>query len=42
MKKKLISIFLCAIISLSLVGCGFADGFKDGVEKAKQENSESD
>jgi len=41
MKKRLISIFLCAIVALSLVGCGFIDGFKDGVERAKQEKSES-
>jgi len=41
MKKRLISVFLCAIIALSLVGCGFIDGFNDGVEKAKQKNSES-
>ncbi|MCB2308821.1 hypothetical protein LGL08_20575 [Clostridium estertheticum] len=42
MKKKLISVFLCAIISLSFAGCGFTDGVKDGVGKAKKENSESE
>jgi len=41
MKKRLISIFLCVIVALSLVGRGFIDGFKDGVEKVKQEKSEN-
>lgn len=45
MKKRLISIFLCAILALSLVGCGFIDGFKEGFkegfEGAEQEKSES-
>ncbi len=38
MKKRLISIFLCAIIALGLVGCEFTDGFKAGFERGKQEN----
>ncbi|MBZ9608631.1 hypothetical protein G9F73_012510 [Clostridium estertheticum] len=42
MKKKLIGVFLCAIISLSFVGCGFTDGVKNGYEKGKKENSESE
>ncbi|APQ97525.1 hypothetical protein [Clostridium botulinum] len=34
MKKNLTIIFLCAIISLSLVGCGFTEGVKKGAEDA--------
>ncbi|HBA05112.1 MAG TPA: hypothetical protein DCW51_14910, partial [Clostridium sp.] len=45
MKKRLISVFLCAIIALSLVGCGFIDGFKEGFKEgfneSEQEKSES-
>ncbi|WP_346878087.1 hypothetical protein [Clostridium sp. UBA7791] len=44
MKKRLISVFLCAIIALSLVGCGFIDGFKEGfnegLNESEQEKSE--
>jgi len=41
MKKRLISIFLCVIIALSLVGCKFIDGVKEGFKEAEQEKSES-
>jgi len=41
MKKRLISVFLCAIIALSLVGCGFIDGFNEGLNESEQEKSES-
>ena len=43
MKKKLMSAFLCATISLSFVGCSFTDGVKAGVEDGmeKAENKEN-
>lgn len=41
MKKKLAIIFLCIAIVLSLVGCGFTDGFKDGYNKNKEVNNAS-
>lgn len=47
MKRKLISAFLCTIMSLSFAGCRFIDGFKegakegfkDGVKKANNETT---
>ncbi len=42
MKRKLISAFLCTIMSLSFAGCRFIDGFKEGVKAgAKKANNET-
>lgn len=39
MKKNLVIIFLCMIISLSLVGCGFTEGVKKGAEDANKKDN---
>lgn len=39
MKKNLAIIFLSAIISLSLVGCGFTEGVKKGAEDANKKDN---
>lgn len=41
MKKKLAIIFLCITMALSLVGCSFVDGFKDGYNENKEVNETS-
>ncbi|MDS1004188.1 hypothetical protein P9J83_11870 [Clostridium sporogenes] len=41
MKKNLVIIFLCTIISLSLVGCGFTEGVKKGAEEANKNSKAS-
>ncbi|MCW6094748.1 hypothetical protein LAV60_16360 [Clostridium sporogenes] len=40
MKKNLVIIFLCTIISLSLVGCGFTEGVKKGAEDASKKDND--
>lgn len=39
MKKNLVIIFLCIIISLSLVGCGFTEGVKKGAKDANKKDN---
>lgn len=41
MKKKLAIIFLCITMVLSLVGCSFVEGFKDGYNENKEVNETS-
>lgn len=37
--KKIICILICGIITLSLVGCSFTEGFKDGYNTSKEVNT---